>query len=135
MKVGDYVRFDYHRISIPIQIAKVIESHYDNEDDSICYSTDVGLVIDESNLVKEPSPNIMDLIEEGDILKVNDFKDVYTIYEVEMFRNPYINEKYLGIRDDLGSKPKRLYEIPLVNLSIVTHEQFESMQYNLESQV
>ena len=115
MKVGDYVRFDYHRISIPIQIAKVIESHYDNEDDSICYSTD--------------------LIEEGDILKVNDFKDVYTIYEVEMFRNPYINEKYLGIRDDLGSKPKRLYEIPLVNLSIVTHEQFESMQYNLESQV
>lgn len=81
------------------------------------------------------SPNIMDLIEEGDILKVNDFKDVYTIYEVEMFRNPYTNEKYLGIRNDLGSKPKRLYEIPLVNLSIVTHEQFESMQYNLESEV
>lgn len=137
MKVGDYVRFDYHRISVPIQIARITEAHYHitDEDDNVCYSTDVGLVISESNLVKEPSPNIMDLIEEGDILKVNDFKDVDTIYEVEMFRNPYINEKYLGIRNDLGSKPKRLYEIPLVNLSIVTHEQFERMQYNLESEV
>ena len=131
MKVGDYVRFDYHRASIPIQIAKITEIHYDSEDDSVCYSTDVGLVIDENNLVKEPSQNPIDLIEEGDILKVNDFKDVYTIYEVEMFRNPYTNEKYLGIRNDFSKKPKRLYEIPLVNLSIVTKEQFESMEYKI----
>jgi len=77
------------------------------------------------------SPNIIDLIDEGDVLKVNDFKDVYTIYEVEMFRNPYTNEKYLGIRNDFDRKPKRLYEIPLVNLSIVTKEQFESMEYKV----
>ena len=85
---------------------------------------------DENTIIKS-SPNIIDLIEEGDILKVNDFKDVYTIYEVEMFRNPYTNEKYLGIRNDIGRKPKRLGEIPLVNLLIVTKEQFESMEYKL----
>ena len=32
MKVGDYVRFDYHRLSTPIQIAKITETHYDSED-------------------------------------------------------------------------------------------------------
>ena len=35
MKVGDYVRFDYHRVSTPIQIAKITETHYDNEDEEI----------------------------------------------------------------------------------------------------
>ena len=77
------------------------------------------------------SPNIIDLLQVGDILKVNDFKDVYTIYEVEMFRNPYTNEKYLGIRNDISKRPKRLYEIPLVNLSIVTKEQFSKMEYKV----
>lgn len=78
------------------------------------------------------SPNILNLIQEGDILKVNEIKDVYTIYEVEMFRDPYTNEKYLGIRDDFSKRPKRLYEIPLVNLSILTKEQFSQREYKVD---
>lgn len=131
MKVGDYVRFDYHRISIPIQIAKVIESHYDNEDDSICYSTDVGLVIDESNLVKEPSPNIIDLIEENDFInglrvEKNKYGELYTSYV------------YYG--GDIGKQCEvyttwlKEYTEDMIE-NIVTKEQFERMQYNLESEV
>ena len=123
MKVGDYVRFDYHRVTVPIQIAKVIESHYDNEDDSICYSTDVGLVIDESNLVKEPSPNIMDLIEKGDY--VNGFR-------VEC--DDLLGE-HIVIFESQERKYKRLYLNKIYIKSIVTREQFERMQYNLESEV
>ena len=119
MKVGDYVRFDYHRVTVPIQIANVIESHYDNEDDSICYSTDVGLVIDESNLVKEPSPNIMDLIEVGDY--VNGIKVQDVIGCLLAFDGGQDGEWYIETEEDIKS--------------IVTHEQFESMQYNLESEV
>lgn len=114
MEVGDYVRFDYHRVTVPIQIAKVIESHYDNEDDSICYSTDVGLVIDESNLVKEPSPNIMDLIEVGD------YVNGYEVTSKDQFLG-FGNHDWYMTNDEIKS--------------IVTKEQFKSMQYHLESQV
>jgi hypothetical protein len=154
MKVGDYVRTKYGIAKIidlkenpygekTIYILnKSIINIYDCEGSELAccnpfvediqdrFDTKFG---DEKCIIKS-SPNIIDLIEEGDILKVNDFKDVYTIYEVEMFRNPYTNEKYLGIRNDIGKRPKRLYEIPLVNLSIVTHEQFSQMKYKVGEQ-
>jgi hypothetical protein len=129
MKVGDYVR------TKDGDIGKIKEN--DGELIKYCVGTLYGIDLDRNCLDREvlkSSPNIIDLIEEGDILKVNDFKDVYTIYEVEMLRNPYTNEKYLGIRNDIGKRPKRLYEIPLVNLSIVTHEQFSQMKYKVGEQ-
>lgn len=129
MKIGDYVRTKRGEIGKIIDFINEPTDYYFN-----CYETTLkdftNKYITEDSDIKSSS-NIIDLIEEGDILKVNDFKDVYTIYEVEMFRNPYTNEKYLGIRNDIGRKPKRLGEIPLVNLSIITKEQFESMEYKL----
>lgn len=125
MKVGDYVRFyDGSWTEIGQIVGEVEDSHL-----KVVKCRDGYYDLD--GFIKS-SPNIMDLIEEGDILKVNDFKDVYTIYEVEMFKNPYTNEKYLGIRNDIDKRPKRLYEIPLVNLSIVTKEQFKSIEYEVE---
>lgn len=130
MKVGDYVRFDYHRISVPIQIARITEVHYDitDEDANVCYSTDVGLVISESNLVKESSTNIIDLIEVGDFItykKGNMYIDIpYRVYGTY---NEILEETELRIDDEY------LKDIEI--LSIVTHEQFERMQYNLESEV
>lgn len=87
-----------------------------------------GLVY-KSDILKA-SHNIIDLIQEGDILKINDYKDTYTICEVEKFKNPYFPlEKFLGVRHN--NKTKRLYEIPLINLKIVTKEQFESISYKV----
>lgn len=80
--------------------------------------------------VVKASHNIIDLIQEGDILKINDYKDTYTICEVEKFKNPYFPlEKFLGVRHN--NKTKRLYEIPLINLKILTKEQFEAMKYEI----
>jgi len=131
MKIGDYVRFK--TLSREIKIGKVIdiiEPDKESMKKYCVYDLDNNEATVDDYIIKS-SPNIIDLIEEGDILKVNDFKDVYTIYEVEIFRNPYTNEKYLGIRHHLDLKPKRLYEIPLVNLSIVTKEQFENCMYKI----
>ena len=122
MKVGDYVRFDYHRVSVPIQIARIIETHYDNEDDSICYSTDVGLVIDESNLVKEPSKNPIDLI------KVGDYVNGMLVIE----ETPKDKRKKQQITVDSTAfewGTERLFNENIK--SIVTKEQFESMEYKV----
>ena len=112
MNVGDYVRFDYHRVSVPIQIARITETHYDDEDDSICYSTDIGLVIDESNLVKEPSQTIKRLI------KIGDYVNGYKVTDIEKDGKIILGneEQYYGI-----------YEKDI--RTIVTKEQFESMEY------
>ena len=124
MKVGDYVRFDYHRVSTPIQIAKITETHYDSEDDSICYSTDIGLVIDESNLVKEPSPNIIDLIEVGDYVNDNLVKHIAYFEGVE---EPI---KKLIFADEYHLIPTEVCEANEIK-SIVTKEQFSSMEYKV----
>lgn len=139
MKVGDYVRFDYHRVSTPIQIAKITETHYDNEDDSICYSTDIDLVIDESNLVKEPSPNIIDLIEENDLVRIEYYAPSYEERIIRIFVVDFKNENdiafenshcNLNIFDNEWSK----HDIKLnpVIKGIITHEQIESMEYKVK---
>ncbi len=128
MKVGDYVRFDYHRVSTPIQIAKITETHYDSEDDNICYSTDIGLVIDESNLVKEPKEKIIELIEVGDY--VNGCKII------DICINEITNLKYLVT--DI-TEADDIYALGYINIqendikSIVTKEQFSNMEYKVES--
>ena len=130
MKIGDYVRFDYHRISVPIQIAKVIESHYDNEDDSICYSTDVGLVIDEGNLVKEPSPNIIDLIEVGDY--INGERVIALEKDVNK-RNIYPSNVGAKIFTDYEFQGNWYFGIQEEDIkTVVTKEQFEAIQYEVE---
>lgn len=117
MKVGDYVRFDYHRITVPIMIAKITEEHSGNEDEGIFYVTDTNLVIDESNLVKPPSPNIIDLIEDGD------YVNGYLIEDKTIFGN-------LGLTHWMLKTPtgylneKNIY-------TIVTKEQFKNMEYKI----
>ncbi|NLE03623.1 MAG: hypothetical protein GX638_02325 [Crenarchaeota archaeon] len=128
MKVGDYVRFDYHRVTVPIQIARITEVHYDitDEDDNVCYSTDVGLVIDESNLVKEPSPNIMDLILPMDLMYIDISPDNCGGIVV-----PRIPETYCELEQIIN-------EIKLGNYvlkGIVTKEQLMEKMYKVESEV
>ena len=73
--------------------------------------------------------NIIDLIEEHDILKIEEQKGVYTICEVEAFREPYTNYYFLGVRLDNTPVARKLYELNIK--SIVMKEQFESMSYKV----
>lgn len=113
LEVGMYVRFDWKKQQIPILIGQITEEHYDE----LCgcyYSTDVGLVIGEDNLVKEPSFNIIDLIEAGDYVngcKVHRIANCITII--------LDNEENIS-----WVKPSEIK-------SIVTCEQFSSMEYKV----
>lgn len=110
LKEGMYVRFDWKKQQIPILIGKITEVHYDGDEKYYFYLTDNGLVIGEDNLVKEPSYNIIDLIEVGDY--VNGKLIIQEAYD--LFINSDFKEEYAEYIK-----------------SIVTREQFESMQYRL----
>lgn len=127
MKVGDYVRTKYG-------IAKVISSKVKDEDDNNVLQVDKMLepyfcggcdefLCDPKDIIKS-SPNIMDLIEKSDLV-VDNYGNVYVV--------DYVFDNYIYTTTKQGNIVKTLcnYQIK----SIVTHEQFESMQYNLESQV
>ena len=118
MKVGDYARSsegDFGKI-VRINNSQDIEL----EDSWVSY--------DEEDL--KSSPNIIDLIEEHDILKIEEQKGVYTICEVEVFREPYEEYTFLGVRLDNRPIARKLYELNIK--SIVTKECFESIEYKVK---
>lgn len=110
MNVGDYVRTK--TLSGQGKIAKL------EKIDDICI-TDTG-AIDKNNIIKS-SPQIIDLIEENDYIRIitdTDFRRIYNSYgklviyrgkelPIETFSNDFISE-------------------------IITHEQMEAMQYRVE---
>ena len=140
MKVGDYVR------TIDGIIAKIIDVQENPYKEKTIYVLDKEIYIkdlemsdeylmlnpfakettnkidthfgDEKIIIKS-SPNIMDLIEEGDY--VNGIKVQDVIGCLLAFDGGQDGEWYIETEEDIKS--------------IVTHEQFESMQYNLESEV
>ncbi|MGN1352252.1 MAG: hypothetical protein ACI4VE_05725 [Clostridia bacterium] len=128
MKVGDYVRTKYG-------IAKVISSKVKDEDDNNVLQVDKMLepyfcdgcdrfLCDPKDVIKS-STNIMDLIKKKDVLV--DYKDnMYQVVRVWMGYAFTDKENAYGQIITLVD-----YQIK----SIVTKEQFESMQYNLESEV
>ena len=128
MKVGDYVRTKYG-------IAKVISTKVKDEDDNNVLQVDKMLepyfcdgcdrfLCDPKDVIKS-STNIMDLIKKKDVLV--DYKDnMYQVVRVWMGYAFTDKENAYGQIITLVD-----YQIK----SIVTKEQFESMQYNLESEV
>ena len=88
-------------------------------DETKCYREDI----------QKSSHNIIDLIEEHDILKIEEQKGVYTICEVEAFREPYTNYYFLGVRLDNTAVARKLYELNIK--SIVIKEMFSSMEYKV----
>lgn len=119
MKVGDYVRFDYHRVSMPIQIARIEYIFYDEEEKYNIYRTDVGAVITNENIIGKPSSNPIDLIEVGDY--VNGHKVIYTIGNIH--KRIYV--EYVNMDELLEITSEQIK-------SIVTKEQFKSMEYEVE---
>ena len=106
LRINDYVRI--HTLSGQGGIAKL------EKIDDICI-TDKGAV-DKNNIIKS-SPNIIDLIEVGDYVNgclVSEIKDKWLI----------LNYADIETYEQLERKNENIK-------SIVTHEQFESMEYKL----
>lgn len=118
MKVGDYVRTNYGGIGTitkcPFSTIYTDEIWGDIENTKTIIT----------DYVYKTSPNIIDLISIGDILIIKTFDDVACM----IFTDIYLiqNENQLSnIKEDLEkNKNMKLY-------SIVTKEQFESIEYKI----
>lgn len=120
LEVGMYVRFNYHRATVPIQISKIKEKHYEDIERYYYYLTDNGLVISEAQILKA-SHNIIDLIEVGDY--VNGYKVSFKGNDYQPFVQCDYPVEY-GQTNHYRFYEKAIY-------SIVTKEQFESLSYKL----
>ena len=127
MKIGDYVRTKYG-------IAKIIKI----EEDEYFFDNIVGEYsstfehdyikqlfkedLKESNI--KSSPNIIGLVDVGDYVNgelVTSAEDVYTSDNIYIGKEVFVNHDELIIEEDIET--------------IVTKEQFESMEYKKESEV
>lgn len=124
LEVGMYVRFNYHRVTVPIQISKIKEKHYEDIERYHYYLTDNGLVISEAQILKA-SHNIIDLIEVGDIISY----EYPTGLGMISYENVTILPELLNTLQN--GENNHEYKIK----SIVTHEQFSAMEYKVESEV
>lgn len=116
MKVGDYVKIKNNKI------CKIIDKKFDDTLLIDLYKTDIKCYLMEIDIIKS-SPNIIDLIEVGDILT---FKDGSICKIIEITDNGYYLLKDYGGEQYYESK-EWLKDIK----SIVTKEQFEKMEYKI----
>ena len=126
MKVGDYVRYKkliYHNQGVDdIRISKIkdiedaIETGYNQK--FIFFENGNGEY--EDRIIKS-SPNIIDLLEKSDL--VVDYTG--DVYKVDFIYDGYVFTTFIG--EDGITKTLTNYQIK----SIVTKEQFESMEYKV----
>lgn len=124
LEVGMYVRFNYHRVTVPIQISKIKEKHYEDIERYYYYLTDNGLVISEAQILKA-SFNIIDLIEVGDYVNG---------YKVSRITGTRWDDNDLHCYCDYCQDQETLKWIMIAEKDIktvVTKEQFESMSYRI----
>ena len=118
MEVGDYVRTKDGKIF------KWKKIYTTSVEDYMEHTRKILFIEDEI----KSSPNIMDLIKEMDLIKYRIHGDLY-VSEVQ--GHAEFNKYKLHI--EYSDTIINLEDLDIV--SIVTHEQFERMQYNLESEV
>lgn len=116
MKVGDYVRTEKGTIT-KFNIHDILLNKFENR---YYYTYDTCCEDSVSELVIKSSPNIIDLIEYGDIVKYK-IDDEEFISEVWGEKNDYFVQNF--------DVPIDLRDLNIV--SIVTKEQFESMKYEV----
>lgn len=117
LEVGMYVRFNYHRVTVPIQISKIKEKHYEDIERYYYYLTDNELVISEAQILKA-SFDIIDLIEVGDVITTINLCGEVT--KIDKENNKIYTTCYDGEychKEDIKT--------------VVTKEQFESMSYRI----
>lgn len=84
------------------------------------------------DMIDKASHNIIDLIEVGDVITFKEDKDVYRVLQIPSkeweFEDFYLVKNYDGETEDIFVKYDYMKEY--IN-SIVTKEQFESVQYKV----
>lgn len=121
MEEGDYVRTEWGDIERIVRVDNdniIVEIEEDEDGrtySKMCYKEDI---------IKS-SPNIIDILEVGDILVIKDFVDeacmIFT--DIYLIQN---EEQLLHIKNDLEkNKNKMLY-------SIATKEQFKNIEYEVK---
>lgn len=124
MKIGDYVRTENGEIGKLINCPKQLKESYGKW---LWFETSVEQrPINKEDIIKS-SPDIIDLIEDGDIIHYHneyiDFISPIIIYDDgEIASNLYDSDGYIFL-----DKEKDKNNIK----SIITHEQFESMKYKV----
>lgn len=107
---------------------------------TVYYIDTCFMPIDETRIWKEDiiksSPNIIDLIEENDLLKIEYFSLRYNERVTRLFEVDYMDAKFMCIKNsycdfmlvnkEFNEDDKKLN--PIIK-SVLTHEQFEAMQY------
>lgn len=118
IKVGDFIR------SNDGYIAKIIEIKKAKRDCDTYYCTDVIMANGFYEHIKKHSPNIIDLIEEGDYVNGT---EVVTVYGYDRYGN---DKDELGIIEVVGEEAWGIYLTDIKKIKdIVTKEQFEQMKY------
>ena len=122
MKEGDYVRTKHFGIN------KIKGFYSDVYYDYIMVNDDL---IKKEDIIKS-SPNIIDLIEVGDIITFKEDDDVYKVICIpdkevglDIF---YLAKNYDGETEDISISKEQMEKYIK---SIVTKEQFESMEYKV----
>lgn len=128
IEIGEYVRTKQGDIS---KVRYIDEENIFLEDcvwskNDLYEKTDV-LYFDDEEIAKH-SKNIIDLIEVGDIVKVEGIEHVREVIEDDFFNGNIFNNDVRAIINDKNySKQIKEYQIK----SIVTKQQFSNMEYRL----
>ena len=122
IEVGEYVRIDKDHRIIALGIAKVVKAI--NETIYVKNNFELPIAIDKDSISKH-SKNIIDLIEAGDY--VNGYKVISVDYDV-------INDKTECIELDLNNNYQYNFISARQIKTIITHEQFSSIEYKVESE-
>lgn len=130
MKVGDYVRTEISSLNIQRigKIKEIIGEYF--------IHTDIG-TYDKENIIKS-SPKIMSLIEENDLLKIEYYSLIYNERVTRLFEVDYKDKEFMTLKNahcdfmlrnnEFNDEDKKLK--PIIK-SIVTYEQFKSMEYKV----
>lgn len=136
MKVNDYVRTDKGTI---FKVENITEIDIDGQwfkskakENSVIKDLPRFMYDETDEYIIKSSPNIIDLIEIGDIIT---FKDDYVVYNVIALPNEevgldvfYLAKHYDGETEDIEISKKLMQKY--IN-SIVTREQFERCEYKI----
>lgn len=138
MKVGDYVRFK--TLSREIKIGKVIEIIEPDKESmkKYCvYDLDNNEVTVDDYVIKS-NPNIIDLFEEHDLVVIEYYSLRYDERVTRLFEVDYKDKEFMTLKNaycdfmlrnnKFNDEDKKLK--PIIK-SILTHEQFESMEYKV----
>ena len=139
MEVGDYVRYKYENC-VYIGKLKFISEVMSGLDETLQLDIDDCMEEILKEDVIKSSPNIIGLFEEHDLVVIEYYSLRYDERVTRLFEVTYRDDRYINLSNAKcefmlvnGEFNKGDKELEPIIKSIVTKEQFESMEYKIES--